>query len=79
MFDGRGVALPMLITWRRSVVTRIVPIPVPSNRPALKKIKSSSSKGPEQDVDEIGPPGNAEPLLVYQEDTAVEEEESQLD
>ena len=56
------------------MVSLIVPCPVPLHRPALKHIEPCSSEEPQNNVDHVGPPGYAEPILVDHEQAAIEEE-----
>ena len=74
MSNGSRVALTIHCGRRPIMVYLIVPCPVPLDWPALKDIKACCPEEPQDDIDQIGPPGDPQPFLIDQEDAAVEEE-----
>lgn len=79
MPNGGGVALALDRRRWLNMVPLVVPHPIPLDGPALEDVESCCSEEPEHDVDQVGPPGYAQPFLVDEEEAAVEEEERELD
>ena len=79
MFNGGSVALALLCNRWPNMVLLIISCPIPLDRPALKDVKSGCPKEPQDDIDHVGPPGDAQPFLVDQKQAAVEEEKRELD
>ena len=65
--------------WWFNMVSWIVLNPIPLDRPALKDIESCCAKKPQDDIDHVSPPENAQPFLVDQKQAAVEKKQSELD
>lgn len=61
------------------MVSIIVPCPIKLDRPALKNVKPCRPEEPQDGIDHVGPPGDSQPFLVDQEQTAIEEEKRKLD
>ena len=62
MLDGGSIALAL--HWWSNVVSLVVAYPIPLDGPALKDIESCCPKKPQDDVDRIGPPSDAQPFLI---------------
>lgn len=79
MCNRGSFALALHCDWWSNMVSLIVPCPIPLDRPALKDVKPCCPEEPQDHVDHVGPPGDAQPLLVDQKQAAVEEKERELD
>ena len=79
MLYGSRLALACSGIWRVGLIFLVIAHPIPLDGPTLEKIEARGAKGPKDSVDEVGPPGDAEPFLVDKEKAAIEEEQGEFD
>lgn len=58
--------------WSWFFIFLVILQPVPLRWPALEEVKPSRAEEPKYHIDQIYPPGEAEPTLVYEEKPAIE-------
>lgn len=64
MLHGCGIALALNPSGWLNMVAAVVLQPIPLDGPALEEIEPGRTEHPKYDIDQVNPPGDAQPLLV---------------